>query len=52
MLMDEAEAWAIVPNAVVKRTMEVPSLEGLDTETELEVLMGRGQWPIFFFRGQ
>ncbi len=32
MLMDEAEAWAIVPNAVVKRTMEVPSLEGLDTE--------------------
>ena len=33
MLMDAAEAWAIVPNAVVERTMEVPSLEGLDTES-------------------
>lgn len=33
MLMDAAEALAIVPNAVVERTMEVPSLEGLDTES-------------------
>jgi hypothetical protein len=32
MLMDVALDLAIVPNAVVERTMEVPSLEGLDTE--------------------
>jgi hypothetical protein len=32
MLTNVAEAWAIVPNAVVERTMEVPSLEGLETE--------------------
>lgn len=32
MLMNEAEGLAIIPNAVVERTMVAPFREGLETE--------------------
>ena len=32
MLIDEAEGLAIIPNAVLERTMVAPCREGLETE--------------------